>query len=1240
MALWDSIIPTQPVTPKASGLWGSVITPKPTTPSPVSAPSFSFNPIISKQPADDPLSFNRDVYNTQRATTLAKAISIHESGGKQVKGASGEFGAFQFMPATWQTISKQTTGKVLPQTPQNEMTVAEQKIKSLLDAGHSVRDVALIWNTSLGGSEKSFIVKGKNKKGVPFDSGDYANKVEALYHQLSNTVAPIAHADTGAPAALATNIVKDTITGLPQAAKDVGNKVKGFLVDTAKSAFQDVFVTPTIRTEQAIVSAVKPNADKSFTGEQDITIDTPFGQYTVPAQRTGVSGAKQIAGQALKSASWLVAPSQLMGIGKGVVSNATIKSVQAGLPLTDKALQETFFNVVKEGFKSGALIGGVQGLGESFWQDSNLSDTAKQTAIGALFGGALGATGAGSIAGIQIAKNKIGFIQSEIVKQLIDQGMSEKQARIFASQSGFIKNPIGGGELPLGQGGKTTPSSEAPTLSKPLPAETVAQLPQKASSFPDTTINTENINISQVGKDTINRVVEEVKPAIEKIVGKKLGNDEAIKLADQSSKILSQVVARDDTLTWQASLLKARQALAAASESGTVDEAYIKNLLTIKTQGTDIARKLQSFGIGADAVEPTAKQAILEAVLKVSKNADEIIKAAKGVDFTNLKQATEFYRKFIKPTSSEWIDLIRYNSMLSSPKTHIVNTVSNFMNTGIIAPFEKTLTGGLDFLGSKITGNKRTAFAGEGIQYARGALSSTRDAAFRFADVMRGNRTYTNLDTRNIPIATTGVKGKLISTLSFPIRLLEGMDQFFTALAEGGQTSALKYRAFKGVKVGNIEAAAQRDAAYRLYRQKPLPKQEGHLLNAVDQFTVMIQELRNNKNPIVSNIAKFTVPFLQTPMNIFKQGLEYSPVGFGTLPGAANKTEQLSKALIGSSIYAGAATLLASNRLTWGEPVASKDKAAFRAAGMQAYSVKIGDKWYSYQKLPPGVAFPLAMVAAIHDTQINAKLDDNTVDLVLSGIAKYGQFLADQSYAKSIGDLLAAAKGGEAGVQKVISNYGQQLVPYRALGGWLARLTDDTQRKIDSQAGFVDQQVQLLMMNLPGLSKKVPARLDNQGNPIPQQFPVINAFSSVAVSKQTPEQERQYQNYSDIKQLSQKTSQESAALKDKVIQTLSTMKELSKEDAKAQLKQLAQTDPELVTKILDVIKSDAKTAGLTADEQTLLGSSLETRAEFIYEQRTNYASKDEYKKYLKDLATKNILTKATLERLTELLQKK
>lgn len=89
------------------------------------------------------------------------------------------------MPSTWLGVSKEIAGQVLPETPINEQYVAVKKIQKLVSQGKDLHDIALIWNTSLGGSEKPKEIKGKNRLGVIFNSVAYAATVEKNYNNLN-----------------------------------------------------------------------------------------------------------------------------------------------------------------------------------------------------------------------------------------------------------------------------------------------------------------------------------------------------------------------------------------------------------------------------------------------------------------------------------------------------------------------------------------------------------------------------------------------------------------------------------------------------------------------------------------------------------------------------------------------------------------------------------------------------------------------------------------------------------------------------------------------------------------------------------------------------------------------------------------------------------------------------------------------------------------------------------------------
>lgn len=676
-----------------------------------------------------------------------------------------------------------------------------------------------------------------------------------------------------------------------------------------------------------------------------------------------------------------------------------------------------------------------------------------------------------------------------------------------------------------GVGGVTpTPTLPQPVKSLEKPLEGI-QLPQaggiKGSSLPssitqvanptDPYFNINRLNVSPQVKQAIKTVVQESKPEIEKVIGKTLTNKEVIDTANTSAKIFTRAVTRDQTKAWEAALLKTRQVLANQAESGQVTQEYIDALVTVKSLGTDIGRKLQSFGIGADSKELGAKQVILEAVLKATNNADEVLKQAQGVDFNDFQQSSAFYREFIKPRTEEWADALRYNAMLSSPNTHISNIASNIQGTGIITPIEKTITGTFDWLGSTVTSKPRKYFAGEGIEYAKGYWSNIGKAAKNFGDVLSGKKLGEITELHDIPLATKGAGKFTENVLKFPQRALAAMDSFFTTLSSSGIKRSLEYRVGKGVKTKNIDIQALNEARYRLFNAPLNRENESALLRAVDYIPQKILEAKNSTNPVVRTMSKMSFPFVRIAVNLFKQGIEYSPAGIVTIPGAKEKLPQFTKAFMGTMVGLGAATLASSNRITWAKPSGENQRKLWDQAGMQEYSIKVGDKWVSYTKLHPLLAFNLATVAAVKQAIDKKKIDDTTSDTILTSLANVMRFYGDQSYVKNIGDFISSVSEGQSAIPKQIANYTQQFVPFRAFLGWLARTVDPVQRGVTPDADTLTKQMQYFFMQIPGLRQTLPAKTGIGGEPIENKNRFLNAVSPVKITQTDEKYQKAYE---------------------------------------------------------------------------------------------------------------------------------
>jgi hypothetical protein len=134
---------------------------------------------------------------------LAKAIRQHESGNDySSKGASGEFGAYQYTAPTWKADAKKYLGDENAQpTPENQDKAAYYSIKAMKDAGKTPEQVASVWNS---GDENAYLndKKGTNSYGVKYDVPAYVKNVIGIYKGFKDQAlagTQTAEASGGAP---------------------------------------------------------------------------------------------------------------------------------------------------------------------------------------------------------------------------------------------------------------------------------------------------------------------------------------------------------------------------------------------------------------------------------------------------------------------------------------------------------------------------------------------------------------------------------------------------------------------------------------------------------------------------------------------------------------------------------------------------------------------------------------------------------------------------------------------------------------------------------------------------------------------------------------------------------------------------------------------------------------------------------------------------------------------------------
>ena len=639
-------------------------------------------------------------------------------------------------------------------------------------------------------------------------------------------------------------------------------------------------------------------------------------------------------------------------------------------------------------------------------------------------------------------------------------------------------------------------------------------------------VNLDKMQTSDDAKLNLIQATDAMKTELENQTGESLTHEEVINAAKEA-EIISKGVSREATLAFEASLLKTRQHLAALAEQNELTPEFLDTLRVMSNIGTDIARNLESFKIQAMPEFATAKVKIIKDLIKLGKTSDEILKAAQGVDFNNERQVAKFYREFVKPTIPEILDEFVYMNILSSPLTHIVNATSNILQLAGLNPLTKLASGAIDNMASRLTGKEREHYISEVPEFYKGALNSFPKAFKLAGEVMKGNKNLERPDVKHLPTLSPIVDWATLKLGKYVTRALEASDVLFRTMIEAGETQALSKKlghAPDPKELGKIQKEAKKLAEYYVFRQKPDSENksgQGDLLSAIDKMTNAIYRLRAVPG------LKWFIRFVQTPMNIVKQGIEYSPAGFATLKGAKDKSEQAGKAIIGSFVFAGASWLAANNLTTWAAPTGAKEKNEFYASGLQPYSVKIGDKWVSYSKLGP-LAYPLAMASALHyfSKESPTALSDSEMDKAVDGLTGIMKFFSDQSYMQGLGDLVSFAQGEKS---KAISSIPSQLVPLSSLQGWVNNIIDPLQRKAEkglSIKSVVDQ----IQLKIVGMSKFVPPQIDSEEMPVKKQMREVNAFSPIKISKIDQGKLSEYKDVQRAKQEMNKIKKEANGL--------------------------------------------------------------------------------------------------------------
>ncbi len=289
-----------------------------------------------------------------QAINMAKAIRLVETNGDfSAQGKSGEYGAYQWTPQTWDTMSK-NAGINVPlrqATPEQQNEVAYKQIKQWKDAGYNVGQVASLWNSGNPEAYTDTSYQGKNKYGVSYNVPEYAKSVARAYQQLKS-------------GQNVQGITSPSSVTKPETPGFFQNIASGNIGGAAKQALD--FAFPIVSDVGDILGGTSKKTPLQVLGDLGLSalwfvpgIGEGLGTAIKGAGLLGEAGS-QVAGHALGGV--------LGGYGADVASKLAEGDTNVGQILTPGA-----------GTITGGLLGGTLGkLGSKYGEAGVISDITKK----------------------------------------------------------------------------------------------------------------------------------------------------------------------------------------------------------------------------------------------------------------------------------------------------------------------------------------------------------------------------------------------------------------------------------------------------------------------------------------------------------------------------------------------------------------------------------------------------------------------------------------------------------------------------------------------------------------------------------------------------------------------------------------------------------------------------------------------------------------------------------------------
>jgi hypothetical protein len=450
----------------------------------------------------------------------------------------------------------------------------------------------------------------------------------------------------------------------------------------------------------------------------------------------------------------------------------------------------------------------------------------------------------------------------------------------------------------------------------------------------------------------------------------------------------------------------------------------------------EAGRALRSFRetVGpASTKNPKLRDKLIQEFI-AQKGGDDVIKdiAKKMTMLDDPAQLAKFARDQYKPKFMDYVQEFWINALLSSPSTHIVNTLSNTLVAGL-TPIEYITAAAI----GKIRGGEDIVSLGEAGARLLGTLYGTIDGVRAAGKAIIDGEAIDPLTKLELQRQETipGVIGKAVR---LPGTALVAEDAFFKSIGYRqelwGRAVRQAQKEKKGIK-----------RAYELMRNPEELAPNIHL-DAIDAgryqtFTNPLGTAGRAYQKIIGKYPalRFITPFVRTPVNIVSYAFERTPAGMLTnkykeaiKKGGQEADIARAKLAVGAAIGSSVLYYANAGLITGRGPADSRERSVLMETGWQPYSLKIGDKYYGYNRFEPvgilfGITADMSDIGKYVDRQLSKEENIEIGKLMSMLAASISENITNKTFLTGLSDVVEMLNDpdryGEATIQRFVSSF-------------------------------------------------------------------------------------------------------------------------------------------------------------------------------------------------------------------------